>query len=265
MPKLSEVPWGTIITGLVALYGAGLSTRVFFAQRARDRLTANEAQRRQADQVTGWLVKYEGPEEPGKLFYGLVLQNDSSQPVYDLIANEVVVHGSGYKTAVGRDRYEVDAGLSPHRYRAYITLVPPGKTVTRIEHGGGGMYHRFGVEFAFRDAAGLYWLRQGDGILRSITQHPTELYEIPGPAIRWRDRVIKICRPDRLHGAVASFVLLDSLAAANWPLLKSPEESCYSVGEQEIVQREFLVQSVPRPQIPVPPALGSLAAFSACW
>lgn len=36
--------------------------------------------------------------------------------------------------------------------------------------------------------------------------------------------------------------LLDALAAANWPLLKSPEESCYSVGEQEIVQREFLVQ-----------------------
>jgi hypothetical protein len=100
MPKWSEVPWGTIITGLVALYGAGLSTRVFFAQRARDRLIADEAQRRQADQVTGWLVKYEGPEEPGKRFYGLALQNDSSQPVYDLIANIVVVHGSGDRTAV---------------------------------------------------------------------------------------------------------------------------------------------------------------------
>jgi hypothetical protein len=187
MPKWSEVPWGTVITGLVALYGAGLSTRVFFAQPTRDRITADEAQRRQADQVTGWLVKYEGPAEPGKLFFGLVLQNDSSQPVYDLIANEVAVHGSGSRTAVRRDRGEAKAaGLSPHRYRVYMTLVPPGKTVTRIGHGGGGMYRRFGVEFAFRDAAGRCWLRQGDGILRSINQQPTELYEIEGP-IPWRD------------------------------------------------------------------------------
>jgi hypothetical protein len=186
MPKWSEVPWGTVISWLVAFYGAGLSTRVFFAQRARDRLTVNEAQRRQADQVTGWLVKYEGPAEPGKLFFGLVLQNDSSQPVYDLIAHEVVVHGSGFRTAVGRGRYEVDPGISPHRFFAYLTLVPPGKTVTRIEHGGGGMSRRFGVEFAFRDAAGRCWLRQGDGILRSITQHPTKLYEIEGP-IPWRE------------------------------------------------------------------------------
>ena len=185
MPNWSEVPWGTVITGLVALYGAGLSTRVFFAQRTRDRITADEAQGRQADQVTGWLVKYEGPAEPGKLFYSLVLQNDSSQPVYDLIANVVLVHGSGSPTAVGR-RWEEDAGISPHRYRVYMTLVPPGRTNARIEHFGQGMYRRYGVEFAFRDAAGRCWLRQGDGILRSITQHPTELYEIEGP-IPWRD------------------------------------------------------------------------------
>ena len=36
--------------------------------------------------------------------------------------------------------------------------------------------------------------------------------------------------------------LLDALAAANWALFKSPEESGYRVGEQEVRQREFLVQ-----------------------
>jgi hypothetical protein len=36
--------------------------------------------------------------------------------------------------------------------------------------------------------------------------------------------------------------LLGALAGANWPLFKSPEESRYRMGEQEIVQREFLVQ-----------------------
>jgi hypothetical protein len=36
--------------------------------------------------------------------------------------------------------------------------------------------------------------------------------------------------------------LLDALAAANWPLFKLPEESRYRVGDQEVMQREFLVQ-----------------------
>jgi catechol 2,3-dioxygenase-like lactoylglutathione lyase family enzyme len=36
--------------------------------------------------------------------------------------------------------------------------------------------------------------------------------------------------------------LLDALAAANWPLFKSPEESRYRMGKQQITQREFLVQ-----------------------
>jgi hypothetical protein len=40
MPKLSEVPWGTVIAGLVAVYGAALSTVNFPGQRRRDRRTA---------------------------------------------------------------------------------------------------------------------------------------------------------------------------------------------------------------------------------
>jgi hypothetical protein len=36
--------------------------------------------------------------------------------------------------------------------------------------------------------------------------------------------------------------LLDALAAAEWPLFKSPAESRYRMGKREIVQREFLVQ-----------------------
>jgi catechol 2,3-dioxygenase-like lactoylglutathione lyase family enzyme len=36
--------------------------------------------------------------------------------------------------------------------------------------------------------------------------------------------------------------LLDALAAANWPLFRSPEEARYRMGDQEITQREFLVQ-----------------------
>jgi catechol 2,3-dioxygenase-like lactoylglutathione lyase family enzyme len=36
--------------------------------------------------------------------------------------------------------------------------------------------------------------------------------------------------------------LLDALAAASWPLFRSPEEVRYRIGAQEITQRELLVQ-----------------------
>ena len=68
MPKGSELPWGTILTGLVAIYGAVLSTVNLVAQRARDRVTATQAQKKQAEQVTAWLDRYDGPKEPPRCF-----------------------------------------------------------------------------------------------------------------------------------------------------------------------------------------------------
>jgi hypothetical protein len=78
---------GNDLTGLVAIYGAALSTVNLVSQRARDRVTATEAQKKQAEQVTAWLDRYDGPGEPGKLFYGLVVQNTSDQLVHDVIAS----------------------------------------------------------------------------------------------------------------------------------------------------------------------------------
>jgi hypothetical protein len=60
MPKWSEVPWGTVITGVIAIYGAVLSTVNSVSQRRRDHLATQrqlrqdqlamqEARRRQAD------------------------------------------------------------------------------------------------------------------------------------------------------------------------------------------------------------------------
>jgi hypothetical protein len=48
------------------------------------------------------------------------------------------------------------------------------------------MHIRFGVELAFQDAAGAFWLRQGNGVLKRIEQHPLALYGIPRPA-PWED------------------------------------------------------------------------------
>jgi hypothetical protein len=183
MPNWSEVPWGTVITGVVAVYGAVLSTTNLIVQQRRDRLTAGEAQRRQAEQVTGWLVRdYDGPEVPDIIISGLVLQNGSSQPVYDLIASIVTVHGAGPRTRVGFGKRVTDDPRSPFTYLKLFTLLPPGQTKTRIQHPGSGMGLRCGVELVFQDVAGCYWLRQGNGILKQVSQHPVDLYDLPQPA-----------------------------------------------------------------------------------
>ena len=146
MPKWSEVPWGTVVTGLMAVYGAVLSTVTFRAQRAPDRLARREARGGQAEQIVAWLVQSDGPQEPPyRQYLGLMLQNRSSQPIYYLIASIVSLAGSGRRTAVGDPR--------SREFRTFVGHLPPGETQTRIEFPGREMHHRFGVELAFQDSA----------------------------------------------------------------------------------------------------------------
>jgi hypothetical protein len=140
MPKWSEVPWGTVVTGVVAIYGAVLGTVNLFAQRSRDRQTAKEAQRKQAEQVIAWLVPDDGPEEPGRLFYGLALQNNSGRLVYEVIASIVMVRpGIGVQTRASEPQRE---DRPPMQFRSFVSQLPPGQTKTRIENPGPGHARR---------------------------------------------------------------------------------------------------------------------------
>jgi len=123
------VSWGTVVTGLMAVHGAVLSTVTFRAQRARDRLARREARGGQAEQIAAWLVQYDGPQEPPyRQYLGLMLQNRSSQPIYYLIASIVSLAGSGRRTAVGDPR--------SREFRTFVGHLPPGETQTRIEFPG---------------------------------------------------------------------------------------------------------------------------------
>jgi hypothetical protein len=176
MPKWSEVPWGTVVTGVVAIYGAVLGTVNLFAQRSRDRQTAKEAQRKQAEQVIAWLVPDDGPEEPGRLFYGLALQNNSGRLVYEVIASIVMVRpGIGVQTRASEPQRE---DRPPMQFRSFVSQLPPGQTKTRIENPGQGMLAGHGIELAFQDAAGAYWLRLADGTLKQVEQSPHRLYNL---------------------------------------------------------------------------------------
>jgi hypothetical protein len=71
-------------------------------------------------------------------------------------------------------------------YGALIGNVPPGEINSRINTGGGGMHIRHAIEIAFRDAAGRFWLRHGNGTLEEVTKHPLDLYNIEIP-VGWEN------------------------------------------------------------------------------
>jgi catechol 2,3-dioxygenase-like lactoylglutathione lyase family enzyme len=92
-----------------------------------------------------------------------------------------------------------------------------------------------GFEIAYqRPENGFAYLERGGAQVMLQLSHGTwETAPLARPLGRGINLMIYVERLDPL---------LDALAAANWPLFKSAEESRYRMGEQEIVQREFLVQ-----------------------
>lgn len=138
-------------------------------------LEAETARRRQqAEQVTAWLRRPIAPDMAIDVF----VQNGSQQVAYDVIASLVSLQGAFRHTAIGDER---DDRL---QYCRLVGNVPPGRVSSRFESMGGGMNLRFGVELAYRDASGRYWLRRGDGTLEEVDKHPLDLYEIARP-VTW--------------------------------------------------------------------------------
>lgn len=132
--------------------------------------------RRQAEQITAWLEPYNGDQgDLNRIYAGLRLKNASNQLVYDVIAEMVGLQGAMRDTAVG------DTESRNIEFGARIGNLPPGETVFRINAGGNGMYIRFGIEIAFKDAAGRCWLRLGSGTLKRVYKHPVELYGLSKP------------------------------------------------------------------------------------
>ena len=159
---------------------AAVITSLWLARRQGREIRERE-DRQQAEQLTAWFVPYEGEQDnPTKLYIGLRIKNASNQLVYDVVAQTVGVQGSFRKTAVG------DTDEKNRYYGALIGNVPPGEITTRIDNSGGGMHRRFWVELAFQDAAGRYWIRHGNGVLKRVDKHPIDLYNIGRP-VGWEN------------------------------------------------------------------------------
>jgi hypothetical protein len=163
--------FGTVAAVIVALW---------LAQKQGRQIRRRE-ERYQAERLTAWFVPYEGPQDhPHRVWQRLRLNNSSDQVIYDVIAQIVALQGAFRDTGVG------EGDLRNLEFGALVGNLPPGEVTVRINTGGHGMALRHGIELAFKDAAGRYWLRRGNGSLERAAKHPLQLYGISRSAL-WQD------------------------------------------------------------------------------
>jgi hypothetical protein len=131
--------------------------------------TAQASEKDQAENISAWA----DAEKGGGKYAILAILNKSNEPIYHVIVSIVAFQGAG-----PRDARELD----PHTpFRAFISSVPPGRTLVKVDGGYRGMSFHPGVEIAFVDKANRSWIRKGHGELVSIENNPTSYYNLTGP------------------------------------------------------------------------------------
>lgn len=126
---------GTLLAAVATAVAAGVAARVYLVSR-------REARAAQASMVSAWLDRATGPEN-----LMAVVQNNSSQPIFDVVSTE----GGAQPWRLAQP--VIPAGES-------IRVVTPIPSISSDEH-----YRP--LEVTFRDAAGRRWIRDG-GSLRAV-------------------------------------------------------------------------------------------------
>jgi hypothetical protein len=153
----------------IGTIGAVIVALVVSVGEARRRRIAED--RKQASQISAWLVDYDQPRilpESGGPLVRLKLRNVSDELVYNLVATVV----------------SAQAGTPYQQLRTFVGRLAPGESEYAVERPEAGMHRRFSVELAFEDSGGRFWRRGGKGRLERVTKDPLALYEID-PPVSW--------------------------------------------------------------------------------
>lgn len=131
-------------------------------------------QKKQAVQIACWETSEECdleiPESEDSEFVFVHIANSSSEPVYEAVLSfDLVNYDMSTILQTGSDNCK------------YLHCIPPGDYVTVLPWRGPGMHMKFGPSITFRDAAGLYWHRDANGILRRISKESVRFRKLDLP------------------------------------------------------------------------------------
>ena len=138
----SKSRWAFVVGVVASLVGILVGALALF-ESAEDRTTRKvQEHRAQAKQVTTWFER--GLDERSGTDGENVVQNASSQPVYDLVTN--LIRGT-----------EAGVAINPE-HRAVLSVVPPGTWEVPVPMGWGSTNDEPGAEIGFTDRFGsLGW------------------------------------------------------------------------------------------------------------
>jgi hypothetical protein len=183
--KVHDVQYGDLPTWVAAIGTAGALAVAFLqirterrARKAREAEERRHTRRRQAVRISSWIASSDdmaqvGWQDSSSLpRYGAVLLNNSEEPVYEVAASLVSIQGAGPSASKGDGRLE---------YRAYLSVVPPGRHLADLGTCDSWPSGRAGVDLLFTDATGVHWLRRANGALDEVDAPSAEYYSMPRP------------------------------------------------------------------------------------
>lgn len=175
------IHWGDVATWVTGIATIALFVVAFWqinierAERKRQNKEAVDRQKRdQAEHITSWIVG-ESKEVQDNPRAWIAILNQSAMPVYDVVISMVMVQGSGSREGIG----------TPQGYRVSLSVVSPGKSFTSVAATYHGMHRHPGIEIAFKDVAGISWVRKANGDLLNIEQSTITYYGLDLP-VGWQ-------------------------------------------------------------------------------
>ena len=103
-------------------------------------------------------------------FVSVHISNSSSEPVYEVVLSQDII-----------DHDMTTVMQTGSRCCIYLQCVPPGDYITVLPWGGPGMHMQFSPSISFRDAAGMNWHRDANGILTKIQVSTVEFRKLDLP------------------------------------------------------------------------------------
>lgn len=168
-----------VIQSAIAIGTVGTLIAALFQIRRESKFRAEEKKKMQAVNVAAWLENVKLIEEiPGNQYNAYrtaLIRNNNLTPIYDVVLTIVDLHGAG--PAIHGENNGGEFG-----FRVLFSQVPTGLWGTWIDTGGEGMGVICALEVAFRDGAGVSWIRRGNGELIEIDKDPLTYYSVPLPA-----------------------------------------------------------------------------------
>ena len=170
------IDWGDMPAWVAAVGTVGTLVAALLQIRSERLARKKLEEQKQATGISTWIGGEASPQSTG-----VVIQNMSNAPIYDVVITLVIAAGAGPQTGEEVAKLSDQQGPSVPSMRRATSIVPPGKYMTELPSSWGGMNRKPGIEIAFTDFQGNHWVRRYNGQLGRLEKDALQTMHYPLP------------------------------------------------------------------------------------